>query len=77
MIIQKQTQANEGGLTELYLDQGTYVKSFYSVMYAPSCVKVYLFKGSQTTKRLGRLHHKVRYNNTVPKIVEQIYQKAK
>ena len=77
VIIQKRTQANAGGLTELYLDQGTYVKSFYSVMYAPSCVKVYLFKGSQTTKRLGRLHHKVRYNNTVPKIVEQIYQKAK
>ena len=37
---QKQTQKNSGGMTELYLDSGTYVKSFYSVMYAPSCVKI-------------------------------------
>lgn len=39
---QKQTQKNSGGMTELYLDSGTYVKSFYSVMYAPSCVKISL-----------------------------------
>lgn len=37
---QKQTQKNSGGMTELYLDSGTYVKSFYSVMYSPSCVKI-------------------------------------
>ena len=40
MLNQGQTQKNKGGLTEMYLDSGTYVKSFYSVMYSPSCVKV-------------------------------------
>lgn len=29
------TQSNEGGITELYLDAGTYVKSFYTVMCQP------------------------------------------
>ncbi|NCC69465.1 MAG: hypothetical protein EOM14_14995, partial [Clostridia bacterium] len=37
---QKATQSNSGGMTELYLDSGTYVKSFYTVMYAPSSTKV-------------------------------------
>ena len=27
-LIQKETQANAGGLTDIYLDVGTYVKSF-------------------------------------------------
>ena len=31
---QLETQSNSGGMTELYLDAGTYVKSFYTVMYA-------------------------------------------
>ena len=37
---QLETQSNSGGMTELYLDAGTYVKSFYTVMYCPSCVVV-------------------------------------
>lgn len=37
---QMQTQKNAGGMTETYLESGTYLKSFYSVMYAPSCVKL-------------------------------------
>ena len=32
-LIQKQTQSNAGGMTDLYLDSGTYVKTFYSIMY--------------------------------------------
>ena len=32
-ITQKTTQKNKGGMTEQYLDAGTYVKSFYSVMW--------------------------------------------
>lgn len=30
---QKQTQSNKGGMSDLYLDSGTYVKSFYSVIF--------------------------------------------
>lgn len=67
---QKQTQSNSGGMTDLYLKTGTYVKSFYSVMYAPSCVKI---------KDMGpvhkRLHHSVRWNNATPCIVREELRK--
>lgn len=64
-INQKTTQSNKGGMTDLYLDSGTYVKSFYSVMYQPSSVKV-LEMGS--TNR--RLHHNINWKNTTPYILE-------
>lgn len=71
-INQKQTQANAGGMTELYLDSGTYVKSFYSVMYAQSCVKV---------KDMGpvyrRMHHSVRWKNTTPCILDESIRKPR
>jgi hypothetical protein len=67
---QLETQQNSGGLTEIYLDIGTYCKSFYSVLYAPSCVKVAaMVSGHQ------RLHHRVNWNNAVPKIIHQSYKK--
>lgn len=37
---QKQTQSNKGGMTDIYINQGTYVKSFYTVMMMPSSVKI-------------------------------------
>jgi len=65
-VVQKETQSNAGGLTEIYLELGTYVKSFYSVMAAPSCVKVALMGDNQM-----RLHHEVRWKNAVPKIIRE------
>jgi hypothetical protein len=67
---QKPTQQNAGGLTEMYLDLGTYVKSFYSVMYAPSCVKV--MDMGQTDRRI---HHKISWRNAVPMIVSESVKK--
>lgn len=67
---QIQTQANIGGMTELYLDHGTYIKSFYTVMYNPASVKVAVLN----TKN-SRLHHKVSWDNTVPKIISESYRK--
>lgn len=67
---QKPTQQNAGGLTEMYLDLGTYVKSFYSVMYAPSCVKV--MDMGQTDRRI---HHKISWKNAVPMIVSESVKK--
>lgn len=61
------TQANAGGLTDIYLDQGTYVKSFYSVMYNPSSVKVAVLKD----RKNPRLHHRVKWDHAVPKILRQ------
>jgi hypothetical protein len=69
---QKTTQSNSGGMTELYLDSGTYVKSFYSVMYSPSCVKI-----SEMGASHRRLHHKVSWNNATPLIVNENFKKSR
>lgn len=65
------TQVNKGGMTELYLDTGTYMKSMFSVMVAPSCV---------TVRSMGpanpRLHHHIEWNNCVPKIISDKHRRA-
>lgn len=67
---QKQTQSNSGGMTELYLDNGTYIKSFYSVMFQPSSVTVEMMGAKNR-----RLHHKVKWENTIPEILSEDYKK--
>lgn len=64
---QKQTQSNEGGMTDVYLDSGTYIKSFFSVIVCPSAVKVSLMSGGGDK----RLHHFVSWNNCCPKILRE------
>ena len=70
ILVQLQTQSNAGGNTEAYKSFGTYVKSFYSIMTAPSCCKISMMG---TTNR--RLHHKINWNNAVPKIIDESYKK--
>lgn len=67
---QADTQSSEGGLTTIYLDMGTYVKSFYSVMYAPSCVSINLMG-----EKHRRMHHKVTWNCAAPKIIRAEHKK--
>jgi hypothetical protein len=67
---QSTTQANAGGMTELYLDNGTYVKSFYSVIYHPSSVSVNVLKD----RKNPRLHHRVKWRYTVPMIIPETYK---
>jgi hypothetical protein len=69
-ITQQDTQQEKSGLTDVYLDYGTYVKSFFSVMYNPSCVKV-----SEMGIHHKRVHHFVEWNNAVPKILDESYRK--
>lgn len=71
MLNQLATQSNSGGNTEAYKSFGTYVKSFYSVMAAPSCCKINLM--GVTNKRL---HHKINWNNAVPKIISESHKKG-
>jgi hypothetical protein len=71
-INQKVTQTNPGGLTDIYLDVGTYVKSFYTVMYAPSCVRIRDI--GYTDKRI---HHEVLWRYAVPAILDEKYCKRK
>jgi hypothetical protein len=68
---QKDTQSNAGGMTDVYIDGGTYVKSFYSVIVSPSCVKI-----SQMGVSSKRLHHLISWNNAVPCIINEKYKKA-
>ncbi len=70
-LLQKATQTNPGGLTELYLDSGTYVKSFFTVMCQPSSVKV-----TMMNSKYSRLHHRVEWNSTIPCIISQDYRKG-
>ena len=67
---QLQTQQNTGGLTEFYLDGGTYVKSFYTLIFNPSSVRVSLVGTIHP-----RLHHRINWNNTVPRIIDETFKK--
>ena len=70
-INQENTQQSSGGMTDLYLDSGTYVKSFYTVMYAPACTCIRMIG----TKH-RRLHHCIRWNNAVPRILSERCKKT-
>jgi hypothetical protein len=63
---QYQTQENAGGMTEVYLDSGTYLKSFYTVMAAPSCTTIGLM--GRFNKRL---HHNINWRKAVPLIIPE------
>lgn len=69
-ITQAQTQKNAEGMTTLYLDYGTYVKSFYSVIVAPQAVRV-----AEMGAHHQRMHHRVDWNKCVPKIISDRYRK--
>lgn len=67
---QLQTQSNQGGMTDLYLDSGTYVKSFYSIIFNPNCVKIGMMGMSNK-----RIHHKIYWNYCTPQIISEKYKK--
>lgn len=69
---QTRTQSNSGGMTELYNATGTYVKTFFTVISNPSSVKVCTV-GIQHP----RIHHRIDWNNAVPKIISGKYKKEK
>lgn len=69
-LLQKQTQANAGGLTDIYLDVGTFVKSFYSVMCMPSAVTVRMMGQHHL-----RMHHNIKWEHCVPMILNEKYKK--
>ncbi len=71
MIKQETTQASAGGMSGLYLDEGTYRKSFYTVMYAPSCARI-----SQMGDRHRRVYHRILWNQAVPCILREEYRKV-
>lgn len=69
-VRQTVTQKNNGGLTEMYQENGTYVKSFFSVITNPSCVKI-----GEMGQFHKRIHHSVKWENAVPNIISEKYKK--
>jgi len=67
---QKDTQSQDGGMTNAYYLTGTYVKSFHSVMMHPSSVKISMMNASNP-----RLHHSIKWANTTPMIIDDKYKK--
>lgn len=70
-VIQIPTQSLDGGMTEAYLESGTYLKTFYSVMAMPSCIKV-----SMMYSKHRRIHHRINWECCVPKILNEKYKKV-
>jgi hypothetical protein len=68
---QTQTQANSGGMTELYSSTGTYTKTFFTVISNPSCVKV-----CTVGVQHPRIHHRIDWDTAVPKIISGKYKKV-
>lgn len=69
-ITQMTTQANKGGLTDAYLDFGTYTKSFYAVMMNPSICKIAMMGDKHM-----RIHHQVSVSSMAPMIISGRYKK--
>ena len=64
------TQQRKGGISEAYKSFGTYVKSFYSVMLRPDCVKIAVM--GRTDRRI---HHKIDWKYCVPVIISDRFRK--
>ncbi len=74
-ISQKETQTTKNGLTTAYRGLGTYVKSFYSILTRPDCVKIsVLFSNHGDTVSHPRIHHKIDWGKCVPKIVSSKFR---
>lgn len=69
-IVQKKTQSNAKGMTDIYLQYGTFAKSFYSVMWCPSAVKI-----AKMGDKHPRIHHNVKFNFCAVKILNERYKK--
>lgn len=67
------TQVRAGGITDMYKKYGTYVKSFYSVMLDPSCVKISTM-GDSLTNAHHRIHHVIDWEKAVPKVISGRYK---
>lgn len=63
---QKDTQSQGGGMTDAYFLQGTYVKSFSTVLMQPGNVKVSMMNSNNP-----RLHHLVNWATTTPMIIRE------
>ena len=79
-VIPPATQSISGGMSEEYKKAGTYTKTFYSVMYAPSAVKISVVGGGNgggIGKNVAyyRVHHHIDWKYCCAKIINEKYKK--
>lgn len=65
-----QQKDRDNGLTGAYVGDGTYRKSFYTVMCCPSFVKIGIIGNNH-----ARIHHNVDWKHAVPKIISSCFKK--
>lgn len=70
ILYQKTTQTG-GGMSETYLNYGTYLKSFYSFLQCPSFVKISILRSPKSY----RIHHKILQKYGSVKIISDKYKK--
>lgn len=71
-VVQLPTQSLSGGMTDAYKEGGTYLKTFYAIMSMPSAVKVSMM---YTTHK--RIHHRINWEHTAPKILNEKWRKER
>lgn len=69
-INQKDSQTQKNGMSDIYRLQGTYVKSFTTVLMYPSGVSVSMMNANHK-----RLHHSINWKNTTPMIISSKHRK--
>ena len=69
-INQKDSQTQKNGMSDIYKLQGTYIKSFTTVLMQPSNVSISMMNASHK-----RIHHSIKWINTTPMILNEKYKK--
>lgn len=68
-IVQKDSQTQKQGMADSYKN-GTYIKSYTTVLMQPSSVKV-----SMMNAKHKRIHHSIKWVNTTPMVIDEKYKK--
>lgn len=69
-INQKDSQTQKNGMSDIYKFQGTYIKSFTTVLMQPSNVVVSMMNANHK-----RIHHSINWKNTTAMIIEEKFKK--
>lgn len=69
-INQKDSQTQKSGMADTYKLQGTYIKSFTTILMQPSNVSISMMNASHK-----RIHHSIKWSNTTPMIIDPKHKK--
>jgi len=70
MIDQPETLSSKGGMSEAYVELGGgFIKSMYTVVRFPSCVRI-----ATLPSKYMRVHHNVLWNLAVPKVISDKWE---